>query len=155
MKIKIYVTSLFVFFFLTNNVYAEGYMNWDKLTIVSNDLQIPTTIEIEQNRNQISKLKVQISDKNISVPVDQFKNSNDPQFHTMRIGYWNPEVLNFYIAIKCGIHSSFPEQDNPQIIFFIFVNGEYSHTEIYDAMRPLNFSLELNRLANKGRRLKQ
>ena len=66
-----------------------------------------------------------------------------------KIGYMNSIDFNFYIAMECGVISSFPNSPLPKAVFYIFKNGKYSHRKTYQLLDPPNLSLELYWLINK------
>ncbi len=143
-----------IIFLLTNKVYAEAFMDWDEITIKSNDLNVPLRINIIAHKNKISSIDVQIDNSIILVPKDSLKDTKRPNLDTTTIGYWNSERLDFYIAIKCGVIGSFPHKPIPKVVFFIFNNGNYSHNESYSILNSPNFSLELYQMINRKNKKK-
>jgi hypothetical protein len=149
MKTKVILLSLFIVFSLINIVHSEAFVSWNELTIKSNELKIPFKVQLSRNGKILSIIEVEIDNKVIRVPPKSLKKAINPQLNTTTIGYWNPEVLDFYIGIECGVPSSFPGQPQPKIVFFIFNNGQYSHYETYDVLDTPSHSLELYQLIKR------
>lgn len=149
MKTKVILSSLFIVFSLINIVHSEAFVSWNELTIKSKDLKIPLIVKLSRNEKTLSIIEVEIDNKVIRVPYSSLKGAINPQLNTTTIGYWDPELLDFYIGIECGVPSSFPDQPKPKIVFFIFNNGQYSHNETYNVLDPPSHSLELYQLIKR------
>ena len=130
--------------------HAGSRANWKSVSIVTYELSKPVKITLSEKHDLLSELKVEITGKKFSVPKRDLVGTKRPQLETLYVGYWDDETLTFYIALKCGLLSSFPHVPLPQVNFYIFQNGAYSHRETYDAINDPNLDLDLYRLANRN-----
>jgi hypothetical protein len=150
-----YMAKKFCFLALIMNVFMFSEANceisatWDDITISTAELRKSIKVSISTNDDSISKISVTIGSVAQLIPPEALKNTKKPQLGTTNIGYWDEDKLDFFIGIKCGILSSFPNSPLPQIVFFIFKDGRYTHKEVYNATPNPNISLEFYRLGRQ------
>jgi hypothetical protein len=136
--------------FAIDDAQASSRANWKSVSIETIELRKPIRVTLTEKNDLIGDIVVKIGVAEISVPKKDLLGTNKPQLETLYLGYWDDESLTFYIALKCGVLSSFPEVPLPQVVFYIFHNGDYSHKERYDALlNNPNLDIDLYRLVNR------
>ncbi len=144
------VSLIFVLvIFLGTAAHADIRADWDKISVETTELKETLTVTVSRENNKIGNIAIKIADKLFHIPKEDLRETKRPILQSLKIGYMNSIDFNFYIAMECGVISSFPNSPLPKAVFYIFKNGKYSHRKTYQLLDPPNLSLELYWLINK------
>lgn len=113
-------------------VRTQGEINpyWDSIVVTTSDAGQLITIHATRGDGRLTNLVVNVGTNSLCVPQSELKDTPDPQLHSLRFGYWNKDLKQFYVALTCGRLNSFPHGKQPQDVVFYFGNGAFLRKEM-------------------------
>ena len=115
--------------------HGETCPNWDAITVTTSVSGQIIAIHAARGAGRLTNLVVNVGTNAICVPSSVLEKSSDPQLDSLRLGYWNKELKQYYVALICGRLSSFPRAQQPNEFRFYFTDGAFSRTEVSPTTR--------------------
>lgn len=112
-----------------SNAFSETCPEWASITVTTRDPASTISVQTKPSDNSITQLTIQVSTNLMVVPISELQDTEYVQLHTLRMGYWNTDLRDFYVSLDCGRMNSFPNSKQPQAVTYYFTGGIFSRSE--------------------------